>query len=154
MPRSLLMLALLSVPAFVWAGHFTISPETVSVLRGQSSEDILVSYQPGAWIGNAELNLRINLDQLGWVQAQTIASPTSDYDTLCVVQNGALRAFATSRIAGPLPSSGPIPLCRFRLRSNLKAIRGIHTVVADPRAYTPSLVPAIATANDVRVVVR
>ncbi len=155
MTRSLLMLGLLGLSTLAQAGEFTLSPVSIGVARGQHSIEVTVAYTPTAGITDAQVDLRLSLDQLGWVQAHTEPSPTPDHETLCAVLGGQLTALVASRNLAPLPSGVPIPLCRFRVRPPSNASTGLRAITpASIFAYASGAGPMPATANSVYVVVR
>jgi hypothetical protein len=155
MTRLLLTLGLLGLSSLAQAGEFTLSPASIGVARGQHSIEVAVSYTPAAGVTDAQVDLRLSLDQLGWVQAHSEPSPTPAYETLCVVAAGQLTALVASRNLAPLPSGVPIPLCRFRVRPPTNASTGLRVITPTSiLAYASDAGPVPATANSVYVVVR
>ena len=149
-----LAFALLCVSTFVQAAEFTLSPGTVAVGRGQQTAEIVATYQPGTGSRNGLVVLTLNLDQLGWLQAQPIDSTTADYDTRCLVSDGELRAFVRTNTSSALPTVAPIPVCRFRVRAHVHAIGGIHTIKAAAYEYRDIFDSNSIATNHVRVVVQ
>ena len=149
-----LALALLSVSSAVQAGQFTISPGTVAIDRGQQTSDLVITYQAGTGIKDAGTGLTFNMDQLGWVHAEAIVSPTTDYATNCSIHGGVLNAIVDSRNQLPIPTAAPIPVCRFRVRAHSHAIQGIRTISATAFEYPDFFHPIIVPVTPVRIVVQ
>ena len=152
--RPLLVLSLLSLPALVQAGQFVLSPPVLTAGNGQPTVEVLVSYQPGPNVSDAELQLAINLDRLGWAQTQAVPAPTPDYETWCRLAGGTVTALVASRNLGALPSSFPIPLCRVRVRPHAHTPRG-HYTISPLSPYEIDLhgFPRAVPANSARVTV-
>jgi hypothetical protein len=124
MRRLALVFAALFAASAAQAGEFYVTPAYTTVVRGQDTVELTLSYSPYGGAQAAEVDLPINLSQLGWTQVVPGAS-NSTRQVFCQLSGGAVRALVFSASGQALPS-GNIALCKLRVRPHPRAMPGYH----------------------------
>lgn len=116
-------LALLTLALAATGAHaqFQMTPQIIAVAPGAYSQELTIALSPTANMAGAQIDMSMNLDRFGWVQA-TAAAPTAGVEKTCIVVNGMVRALVVSTTSIPMGYS--IPVCRVRIRPHLVTPRG------------------------------
>ena len=154
MRRCLLPLLLLCLPALAPAGQLTFTPATLVVDNRQSSAEVLLTYSPGEKINSLQVDARVNLDRLGWVDLDVVPhDPSAGYTTYCRVLDGQLSAIVVAT-GQPRLTAASIPVCRLRVRPHAHTPRGTYSLfVANYYEFSPYSSSNVVTYNSVRVTV-
>ena len=124
--RLLSLLALMLVATSAQA-QFKLSPEIIAVANQQQTQELTLLALPGANTAAAEINIKFNLDQFGWMQVVG-AWVSPEIKTNCVLVDGVARATILSSNGGALPTWNALPVCRFRVRPHSKTPRGNYYI--------------------------
>lgn len=151
MNRSSILFALLAAAGSAHAATFNVSQTIIAVDKGEHSVELVLSLSPAPNTVGAQIDLTMNLDRFGWVQALP-AAPQSGMSKECIVVNGAVRALVAS--VAPFDTMYAIPVCRFRLRPHMVTPYGnYYTGYANGMTVKLDGSTTSATATAIRVIV-
>ena len=151
MMRSLLLLVFAVAASTAHAASFQLTPQIIAVAPGQHTQELTLSLLPGINTVGAEIEIVMNLDRFGWVQAMP-SSSTPGVTKACTVVNGVVRAVAIA--ATQFDSMYSIPVCRIRIRPHASTPLGnYYTSYAN--GYSMRIDGSLwsASGNSVRVIV-
>ena len=150
MLRFLTMLTLTLVATGVQA-QFQMTPQIIAVAPGAHSQELTIALSPTANMAGAQIDMTMNLDRFGWVQA-TVAAPTAGVEKTCTVVNGRVRALVVSGTS--IPTGYSIPVCRVRIRPHLATPRGnYYTSAANGSVVRVDGSSTTAHGSSIRVIV-
>ena len=112
-PLAFLTLALAATGAHA---QFQMTTQIIAVAPGAHSQELINSLAPSINMAGAQIDMTMNLDRFGLVQA-TAAAPTAGVEKTCTVANGTVRALVVA--ASTMPTGYYIPVCRVRIRPHL-----------------------------------
>ena len=147
----LLVLLTLALAATGAHAQFQMTPQIIAVAPGAYSQELTISLLPGPNMAGAQIDMTMNLDRFGWVQA-TEATPTAGVAKTCTVANGNVRALVVS--ATSIPTGYTIPVCRVRIRPHLVTPLGnYYTSAANGTVVKVDGSSTTASGSSIRVIV-
>jgi hypothetical protein len=151
MIRSLTALAFACFAGGAHAATFNVSQQIIAVDKGEHSQELTVTFSPAPNTVGGQIDLTMNLDRFGWVQALP-STPQPGMTKECIIVNGAVRVLVASD--APFDTFYTIPVCRFRLRPHLVTPYGnYYTSYANGMTVRLDGSTTPATATSVRVIV-
>jgi hypothetical protein len=151
MIRSLAFLPFVLAAGAAHANQFQLAPQITAIAPGEHGQELVLSLLPSPNTTGAEIDIKVNLDRFGWVQALP-SPPTSGMSKQCAVIGGAVRAMVVSSTTFPTMYS--IPVCRIRVRPHLATPRGnYYTSSANGIAVRLDGSSQAISANSARLIV-
>ena len=145
---ALLTLALVATGA---RAQFQMTPQIIAVAPGAHSQELTIALSPTANMAGAQIDMTMQLDRFGWVQA-TAAPATAGVEKTCTVVNGTVRALVIA--ATSMPTGYSIPVCRVRIRPHLVTPLGnYYTSAANGTVVRVDGSSAAASGSSIRVIV-
>jgi hypothetical protein len=145
-------LALLSSPVLAQSGQLTLSPVSATADNGQQTAELLITYRPASGAYGLAADYVLNLDRLGWAEAQVVQPQAPGYVTYCQVAGGSVRVLVLA--ATTLPAGVSIPLCRMRVRPHAHTPRGYYSITpvnVDASDYYGNSQPTITNSTRIYV---
>ena len=151
MIRSIVLFAFAFAAGSAYAASFQLTAQIIAVAPGEHSQELTLSLLPGVNTVGAQIDVTMNLDRFGWVQA-TPATAAAGMTKECAVVNGAVRGLVVSSSTfDPMYS---IPVCRIRIRPHrVTPLGNSYTSYANGTTVRLDGTTTPASANSVRIIV-
>jgi hypothetical protein len=151
MIRPITLLALALAAGTAHANQFQLAPQITAVAPGAHGPELTLSLLPSLNTTGAQIDITINLDRFGWVQAMP-SPPMQGMAKECVVVGGTVRAIVVA--ATTFPTMYSIPVCRIRVRPHLATPLGnYYTSSANGVAVRLDGSSQPIAANSARIIV-
>ena len=151
MIRSIALLVFACAAGSAHAATFQVTAQIIAVAPGEHSQELTLSLLPNANMVGAQIDITMNLDRFGWVQAVP-STPAAGITKECAIVNGAVRGLVVSSTSfDPMYS---IPVCRIRVRPHkVTPLGNYYTSYANGTTVRLDGTTTPASANSVRIIV-